>query len=299
MITVEELSKRYGAHQSVDRVSFRAQPGSVTGFLGPNGAGKSTTMRMMTGLTPPSAGRSTILGVPYAQLPNPGRHVGVLLDASAQHNGRTGREILRLGATVMGLRRQRVDEMLEIVGLSGDEGDRRVGNYSLGMRQRLGIAHALLGDPQVLILDEPANGLDPAGIHWMRGLLKSFADRGGTVLLSSHLLHEIEVIADHLVVIGRGVIVADGSKAELLNAAGTLVRGLDPEALARCLDVAGYTYQTIPDGAYVVEATGEQIATATAQHGVVVTELRGADGAGLEDMFLQLTADDAREKVTA
>jgi ABC-2 type transport system ATP-binding protein len=299
MITVEELSKRYGAHRSVDRVSFRAQPGSVTGFLGPNGAGKSTTMRMMTGLTPPSAGRSTILGVPYADLPNPGRHVGVLLDASAQHTGRTGREILRLGATVMGLRRQRVDEMLEIVGLSGDEGDRRVGNYSLGMRQRLGIAHALLGDPQVLILDEPANGLDPAGIHWMRGLLKSFADRGGTVLLSSHLLHEIEVIADHLVVIGRGVIVADGSKAELLNAAGTLVRGLEPGALAHCLDAAGYTYQTTPDGAYVVEATREQIATATAHHGVVVTELRGADGAGLEDMFLQLTADDAREKVTA
>jgi ABC-2 type transport system ATP-binding protein len=299
MIRVEELSKRYGTHQSVDRVSFRAHPGSVTGFLGPNGAGKSTTMRMMTGLTPPSAGRSTILGVPYADLPNPGRHVGVLLDASAQHTGRTGREILRLGATVMGLRRGRVDEMLEIVGLSGAEGDRRVGNYSLGMRQRLGIAHALLGDPQVLILDEPANGLDPAGIHWMRGLLKTFADKGGTVLLSSHLLHEIEVIADHLVVIGRGVIVADGSKAELLNAAGTLVRGLDRDALAHCLDGAGFTYQTAPDGAYVVEATREQIATATAQYGVVVTELRGADGAGLEDMFLQLTADDAREKVTA
>jgi ABC-2 type transport system ATP-binding protein len=299
MITVEELSKRYGAHLSVDRVSFRAEPGSVTGFLGPNGAGKSTTMRMMTGLTPPSAGRSTILGVPYADLPNPGRHVGVLLDASAQHTGRTGREILRLGATVMGLRRRRVDEMLELVGLSGDEGDRRVGNYSLGMRQRLGIAHALLGDPQVLILDEPANGLDPAGIHWMRGLLKSFADQGGTVLLSSHLLHEIEVVADHLVVIGRGVIVADGSKAELLNAAGTLVRGLDQDALVRCLDAAGYSYHATSDGAYVVEATRERIATATARHGVVVTELRGADGAGLEDMFLQLTADDAREKVTA
>ena len=299
MITVEELSKRYGAHLSVDCVSFRAQPGSVTGFLGPNGAGKSTTMRMMTGLTPPSSGRSTILGVPYAQLRNPGRHVGVLLDASAQHNGRTGREVLRLGATVMGLPRRRVDEMLETVGLSGTEGDRRVGNYSLGMRQRLGIAHALLGDPQVLILDEPANGLDPAGIHWMRGLLKGFADRGGTVLLSSHLLHEIEVIADHLVVIGRGVIVADGSKADLLTAAGTLVRGLQPEALARCLDAAGFTYQSLPDGAYVVEATGEQIATVAAQYGVVVTELRGADGAGLEDMFLQLTSEDAREKVTA
>jgi ABC-2 type transport system ATP-binding protein len=299
MITVEELSKRYGAYQSVDRVSFQARPGSVTGFLGPNGAGKSTTMRMMTGLTPPSGGRSTILGVPYADLPNPGRHVGVLLDASAQHAGRTGREILRLGALLMGLSRQRVDESLELVGLSDDEGDRRIGNYSLGMRQRLGIAHALLGDPQVLILDEPANGLDPAGIHWMRGLLKGFADRGGTVLLSSHLLHEIEIIADHLVVIGRGVIVADGTKADLLDAAGTLVRGLDPAALATCLDAAGLSYRSTQDGAYVVQATREQVATATAQYGVVVTELRGADGAGLEDMFLQLTADDAREKVTA
>jgi ABC-2 type transport system ATP-binding protein len=299
MITVEELSKRYGAHQSVDRVSFRAQPGSVTGFLGPNGAGKSTTMRMMTGLTPPSAGRSTVLGVPYVDLPNPGRHVGVLLDASAQHTGRTGREILRLGATMMGLRRQRVDEMLDVVGLSADEGDRRVGNYSLGMRQRLGIAHALLGDPQVLILDEPANGLDPAGIHWMRGLLKGFADRGGTVLLSSHLLHEIEIIADHLVVIGRGVIVADGSKATLLNAAGTLVRGLEPIALGNCLDGGGFTHRTTADGAYVVQASREQIARLTTRHGIVVTELRGADGAGLEDMFLQLTAVDAREKVTA
>ena len=299
MITVEELSKRYGAHTAVDAVSFRAEPGCVTGFLGPNGAGKSTTMRMMVGLTPPSAGHSTILGVPYAQLSNPGRHVGVLLDASAQHAGRTGREVLRLGATMMGLPRRRVDEMLEIVGLSAGEGDRRIGDYSLGMRQRLGIAHALLGDPQVLILDEPANGLDPAGIHWMRGLLKTFAERGGTVLLSSHLLHEIEVVADHLVVIGRGAIVADGSKSELLSAAGTLARGADAAALARSLDGAGLTYTTSADGAFVVDGTGEQIATVAAQDGVLVTELRAADGAGLEDMFLQLTSDDAREKVTA
>src|SRR4051794_29655302 len=156
MITVEELSKRYGAHLSVDRVSFRAEPGSVTGFLGPNGAGKSTTMRMMTGLTPPSAGRSTILGVPYADLPNPGRHVGVLLDASAQHTGRTGREILRLGATVMGLRRRRVDEMLELVGVSGDEGGRRGGNYSLGMRQRLGMPPAPPGGPPGVVPGRPA-----------------------------------------------------------------------------------------------------------------------------------------------
>jgi ABC-2 type transport system ATP-binding protein len=298
MITVEQLSKHYGTYTAVDGVSFRAEPGLVTGFLGPNGAGKSTTMRMMTGLTPASAGHSTILGLPYQELPNPGRHVGVLLDASAQHPGRTGREVLRLGAMMMGLPRQRVEEMLDVVGLSGREGDRRVGNYSLGMRQRLGIAHALLGDPQVLILDEPANGLDPAGIHWMRGLLKGFAERGGTVLLSSHLLHEIEVIADHLVVIGRGVIVADGSKADLLRGVGTLVRGPDAGALARSLDAAGLSYTTTPDKAYVVDASSEQIAEATATYAVVVTELRAADGAGLEAMFLQLTSDDAREKVT-
>ncbi len=299
MITVEELTKQYGGHRPVDRVSFQARPGSVTGFLGPNGAGKSTTLRMLTGLTTPTAGRSTILGVPYAQLPNPGRHVGVLLDASAQHNGRTGREVLRLGATVMGLPRRRVELMLDAVGLSGSEGDRRIGNYSLGMRQRLGLAHALLGNPQVLILDEPANGLDPAGIHWMRLLLKDFAERGGTVLLSSHLLHEIEVIADHLVVIGGGVIVADGSKTDLLTGVGMLVRSLQPEALASCLDLAGLHYQPASDGGYVVEATAEEIATAAARSGVVVTELRGADGAGLEDMFLNLTSDHAREKVTA
>jgi len=299
MIIVEQLTKRYGAFTAVDRVSFRAEPGSVTGFLGPNGAGKSTTMRMMAGLTRPSAGHSTILGVPYERLPNPGRHVGVLLDASAQHAGRTGREVLRLGATVMGLPRTRVDEMLEVVGLSGSEGERRIANYSLGMRQRLGIAHALMADPQVLILDEPANGLDPAGIHWMRGLLKSFAERGGTVLLSSHLLHEIEVIADHLVMIGRGSIVADGSKAALLSSVGTLVRGLDARALGRSLDDAGFAYTTTTDQAYVVAATGEQIGTAAVRAGVVVTELRAADGAGLEDMFLQLTSDDAREKVSA
>jgi len=299
MILVEELTKRYGAFVAVDCVSFRAEPGSVTGFLGPNGAGKSTTLRMMTGLTPPSSGTCTILGRPYARLHNPGRHVGVLLDASAQHPGRTGREVLRLDAILMGLPRRRVDAMLELVGLSGKEGDRRLGDYSLGMRQRLGIAHALIGDPQVLVLDEPANGLDPAGIHWMRGLLQDFAGRGGTVLLSSHLLHEIEVVADHLVVIGGGRIVADGSKAELLGGAGTLVRSPDAVALGRCLRVAGLTSLATPDGAYVVQGDREQVARAAAAGGVVVTELRAADGAGLEALFLSLTSDTAREQVPA
>jgi len=242
MIVVEGLSKRYGAFTAVDRVSFTVEPGTVTGLLGPNGAGKSTTMRMMVGLTPPTTGASTILGVPYSQLNNPGRSVGVLLDASAQHSGRSGREVLKLGAIVMGLPDSRIDEMLTLVGLGEVEAKRRIGNYSLGMRQRLGIAHALLGDPEVLILDEPANGLDPAGIRWMRGLLRGFAERGGTVLLSSHLIHEIEVIADELVVIGRGKIVAQGSKKSMLTDAGTMVRSLDDDALAAALTDAGLTF---------------------------------------------------------
>jgi len=215
-IEVAGLTKVYGRQPVVSDVSFTVQPASVTGFLGPNGAGKSTTLRILVGLASPGAGRATVLGGPYAALPNPGRRVGVLLDASAQHSGRTGREVLALSALVMGLPERRADEMLDRVGLSAAEGRRRTGTYSLGMRQRLGIAHALLGQPELLILDEPANGLDPAGIHWMRSLLREFADRGGAVLLSSHLLREIEVIADHLVIIGGGRVLADGTREELL-----------------------------------------------------------------------------------
>jgi ABC-2 type transport system ATP-binding protein len=299
MIEVDGLTKTYGHDLAVDGVSFRVEPGTVTGFLGPNGAGKSTTMRMMVGLTPPTAGSSTILGVPYSDIPNPGTHVGVLLDASAQHAGRTGREVLHLGAMLMGLDKGRVDEMLDVVGLSEHEARRRVGNYSLGMRQRLGIAHALLGDPQVLVLDEPANGLDPAGIRWMRGLLRGYAERGGTVLLSSHLLHEIEMIADELVVIGRGKIVAQGSKAELVAASGTLVRSLDLDTLGIALKQAELEFSRTATSSLIVQATGEQIGRVAAGAGVVLTELRSADGAGLEEMFLQLTADDARDEVSA
>ncbi|HEX8343825.1 MAG TPA: ATP-binding cassette domain-containing protein, partial [Actinoplanes sp.] len=185
MITVDGLTKRYGPTVAVDDVTFTAAPGRVTGFLGPNGAGKSTTMRIVVGLTRPTSGTATVLGRRFAALPNPGLEVGVLLDASAQHAGRTGREILTLSQQTMGLPARRVDEMLDAVSLTPTEAGRRVRDYSLGMRQRLGIATALIGDPDVLILDEPANGLDPAGIRWMRELLRSYADRGATVLLSS------------------------------------------------------------------------------------------------------------------
>ena len=253
MITVENLTRTYGSFTAVDDVTFTARPGRVTGFLGPNGAGKSTAMRMMVGLTRPTSGGVTITGRDYRRLVNPGLEVGVLLDASAQHAGRTGREILTIAQQTMGLPKYKVAQTLARVGLTDEEASRRVRNYSLGMRQRLGLAGALIGDPQVLILDEPANGLDPAGIRWMRGLLRDFAADGGTVLLSSHLLHEVEQIAQDLVLIGRGRIVAQGSKDELLASAGTIVRTSHLDDLARALRAQGV--ETSPlDGGLLVDA---------------------------------------------
>jgi ABC-2 type transport system ATP-binding protein len=296
MIKVEGLTRKYGSFTAVDDVSFTCQPGRVTGFLGPNGAGKSTTMRVMVGLTPPTKGQVTIGGLRYHDIPNPGRHVGVLLDASAQHGGRTGREVLTLGAMTMGLPTSRVDEMLDLVSLTPSEAKRRIRNYSLGMKQRLGIAHALLGDPQVLILDEPANGLDPAGIRWMRGLLKSYADRGGTVLLSSHLLHEVEQIADEMILIGNGRIVAQGDRQTLLAGAGpaqTLVTSLDNGALEAALKEAGHAVETAGQGLRV-HAPAVEVGRAALAAQVVLTDLRDG-GAGLEDLFLQLTAETQRE----
>jgi ABC-2 type transport system ATP-binding protein len=295
MIEVSNLSKRYGAQLAVDGVSFRCEPGTITGFLGPNGAGKTTTLRMICGLTPPTAGSSAVLGSGYRALPNPGRDVGVLLDASAQHSGRTGREVLALSAALMGVDRRRVGRLLEQVGLSGAAARKRVGKYSLGMRQRLGIAHALLGEPSVLILDEPANGLDPEGIFWMRGLLRDFADRAGTVLLSSHLLREVEAVADNLVVIGNGRIVAQGTKQELLAATGTIVRALDAADLHEALAAAGLAAIAGAVGALLVDAAPEAVGRAAATAGVVLTELRPADSGGLEQLFLSLTGSDRRE----
>jgi ABC-2 type transport system ATP-binding protein len=293
------LTKRYGGFTAVDDVTFTCRPGRVTGFLGPNGAGKTTTMRVMTGLTSADAGEVTIGGHHYRDIPNPGRHVGVLLDASAQHAGRTGREILTLGARLMGLPATRVDEMLELVSLSDTESRRRLRNYSLGMRQRLGIAHALLGDPSVLILDEPANGLDPAGIRWMRGLLKDYSDRGGTVLLSSHLLNEVELIADEMILIGRGKIVASGTKQELLagRGGGTHVMALDIPSLTAALRAAGFTVSPA-GGGLRVETDPVHVGEVAAEKQIVLTDLRPAEG-GLENLFLELTADTQRESVTA
>ena len=292
MIKTENLSKRFGGQLAVDDVTFTCVPGTVTGFLGPNGAGKSTTMRLICGLANPSGGRATVLGANYRGIPNPARVVGVLLDASAQHSGRTGREALRLCAETMGVDRARVPEMLDRVGLDRSAAKKRVGKYSLGMRQRLGLAQVLMGDPQVLILDEPANGLDPQGIIWMRRLLREFADGGGTVLLSSHLLHEVDAIADQLILINRGRVVAQGAKSELLASTGTLVRSPDRVGLERALSGAGIEF-TAADDALMATTSAEAVGAAALAGGVALSELRAAEGAGLEGLFLSLTSDDA------
>jgi ABC-2 type transport system ATP-binding protein len=294
MITIDSLTKKYGRRTVVDHVSFSARAGSVTGFLGPNGAGKSTSMRMMVGLTRPTAGQVSIAGRRFADLANPGREVGVMLDASAQHAGRTGREILTLAQQMTGVPAGRVEEMLALVSLTDEAADRRVGGYSLGMRQRLGIGVALIGDPSMLILDEPANGLDPAGIRWMRDLLRGYADEGGTVLLSSHLLHEVEVIADEIVMIGKGRIVAQGSKVELLRGAGTIVRARDLEALERALLGSGLVATPAGDGALHADADPAVVGMVARESHLALTELRTAGG-DLEDLFLQLTSDNDTE----
>jgi ABC-2 type transport system ATP-binding protein len=298
MITVENLTKSYGSGRpSVDDVSFSCAPGTVTGFLGPNGAGKSTTLRALVGLTPPTSGRVTVAGVRYADLPNPGRVAGVMLDASAQHPGRTGRETLRLAAMLLGIPQGRADAMLERVGLQGAE-KRRVKDYSLGMRQRLGIGQALLGDPSVLILDEPANGLDPEGIRWMRGLLRDFAAGGGTVLVSSHLLREVEATADRLVVIDHGRVVAQGTMADLAAQSGpgaVVVRGLDPAGLLDALVAAGLPVDRQDDGSLLVRADVERVGRAALDARQVLLELRRA-GDGLEDLFFRLTSSDSNSR---
>ena len=291
MIEAEKLTKRFAGRAVVDDVSFRCEPGTVTGFLGPNGAGKTTTMRMICGFARPDSGSAAVLGGEYRRLPNPGRRVGVLLDASAQHGGRRGREALALSAQTMGVAEARVDDLLGLVGLEPSAAKKRVRQYSLGMRQRLGIANALIGEPEVLILDEPANGLDPEGMRWMRGLLKDFAERGGTVLLSSHLLHEVDVIADRLVIIGGGKIVAQGGRDELLSHAGTLVRAADAGALARALTAAGLAAREADGGdGLLVDAEPRAVGVVARDAGIALVHLAPAGDAGLEQLFFDLTS---------
>ena len=295
MIESRGLSKRLGGRLVVNDVSFRCEPGTVTGFLGPNGAGKSTTMRMLCGLASADAGSSQILGGPYGSLANPAHRVGILLDASAQHAGRRGREALAITAQTIGVPQSRVDELLDRVGLDKSAARKRVRQYSLGMRQRLGIAHALLGDPEVLILDEPANGLDPEGIRWMREVLRAFADRGGTVLLSSHLLNEVQMVADQLVIIGNGKIVAQGAMAELLAGGGTIVRAEDEKALEKALKAADLSPEKAADGGLIVRAEPREVGLAARAGNVALTGLAPAEGVGLENLFFELTAEDTAE----
>ncbi|MFW3170863.1 ABC transporter ATP-binding protein [Geodermatophilus sp. CPCC 206100] len=299
MIELDGLTKEYRDRVAVDDLTVRIEPGRVTGFLGPNGSGKTTTMRCVLGLTRPTAGAATVLGVPYRQLDHPMRRVGALIDASARHPGRTAHAHLLALAQSNALPRWRVDEVIELVGL-GSVAYERVRGFSLGMGQRLGIAAALLGDPEVLLLDEPVNGLDPEGIRWVRQLLRGLADEGRTVLVSSHLMSEMEDTADHLVVLGRGRLLADVSVPDLLGRhAAVRVRSPQAPLLSAALREAGARVSLEVDGALRVEgvdtaAVGDVAFTA----GVRVHELAPVT-VSLEAAYLALTGDDVEYRAVA
>ncbi|MGZ0153264.1 ABC transporter ATP-binding protein [Kribbella sp. WER1] len=292
-IEVRGLTKRYSSDVVVDDLSFSVEPGQVTGFLGPNGAGKSTTMKMIIGLAAPTAGAVTIGGRRYVDLPVPLTEVGALLDAGAVHGARTAYDHLLALAVSNGLPRRRVDEVLARTGLEG-VARKRAGGFSLGMRQRLGIAATLLGDPRVLIFDEPVNGLDPEGIRWIRDFMRSLAAEGRAVLVSSHLMGEMAQTADHLVVIGRGRLIADMGMAELMHASGdgtVLVRTADPGGFAHHLTAAGGTVRDGLEGALVVSGlSSNEIGKLAAYHGVALSELT-PQRASLEEAFMELTRD--------
>jgi ABC-2 type transport system ATP-binding protein len=294
MIEARGLVKRYGSTAAVNDLSFTIRPGLVTGFLGPNGAGKTTTMRLILGLDYPSAGTVTVNGKPYAQLPDPMHEVGALLDAGAVHGGRTARNHLLCLAQTNGIATRRVDEVLGLVGLTDVAGQRSRG-FSLGMRQRLGIAAALLGDPQILMFDEPVNGLDPEGILWIRNLMRSLAAQGRTVLVSSHLMSEMEHTADHLLVIGRGRLIADCGMAEFIargSGQAVLVRTPQPDALGRAVAVAGASVSAA-GGDQELEIRGlteEQVSDLAFARGIRLYHL-AATRVSLEHAFMELTAD--------
>ncbi|WP_029150707.1 ABC transporter ATP-binding protein [Microbacterium indicum] len=293
MITAEHLTKRFGAKTAVDDVSFTAQPGKVTGFLGPNGAGKSTTMRMIMGLDRPTSGAATVNGRPFAEHADPMHQAGALLDAKAVHPSRSARDHLRLLAATNGLPRRRVDEVLELTGLT-DVQRRRVGGFSLGMHQRLGIAATMLGDPQVLIFDEPVNGLDPEGVHWVRGFAKARAAEGRTVFISSHLMSEMAQTADHIIVLGRGRVLADAPLGAFLAGADrqvTRVRVSDAEVLRSILAADGVTItQSAPGSLEIAGLPPERIARSASLENLDLFELSPV-GASLEEAYLALTGD--------
>ncbi len=293
MIEIERLSKRYGSKLAVDDVSFTVQPGKVTGFLGPNGAGKSTTMRMIVGLDRPTAGQARVNGKLYASHRDPLHQVGALLEAKAVHTGRSAYNHLLALAATHSIPKTRVREVIELTGLEA-VASKRVGGFSLGMGQRLGIAAALLGDPQTLILDEPVNGLDPDGVLWVRGLTRHLAAQGRTVFLSSHLMSEMALTADHVIVLGRGRVLADAPMAELIDSAATnrvTVRTPTPAPLIEALTSPDITVTSQDDGALSVSGIDiERVGEAAFRAGVILHELTPAK-ASLEEAYLELTQD--------
>jgi ABC-2 type transport system ATP-binding protein len=296
MIEVDHLTKRYGKTVAVNDLSFRVTPGRITGFLGPNGAGKTTTLKAVLGLVHPTSGTTRVLGKAYRDLDDPLRRVGAVLETSRYHPGRSGRSHLRVVAAQAGIPTTRVEEVLELVAMK-EPGKRRVGGYSMGMRQRLGLAAALLGDPELLILDEPANGLDPAGIRWLRDHLRSLAGRGRTILISSHVLAEIEQIADEVVIIHRGRFITQSTTRELAQRAAGGVRVRSPEAqrLHELLTANGMRVSDGEDGALIVsDGTAERVGELAAEHGIVLHELV-TERATLEEAFLELTAGETTE----
>ncbi len=295
MIEIRDVSKAFGSTRAVEGVSFTAPSGVVTGFLGPNGAGKTTTLRILLGLARPDAGSALIDGVRYSDLVSPRRTVGAVLDSMGFHPGRTGRNHLRVIARAAGISGDRVDEVLSFVELTA-AADRNVGGYSHGMRQRLALASALLGDPQSLVLDEPATGLDPAGMAWMRRLLTDWAVTGRTVLFSSHVLAEVEMVAERVVIIDRGRVVLEGTTAELSGSApAVVVRTPDLGQFDRLARTAGWRIRRNGrDRLFVYGASTDEIGQAAAREGVVLSELSTeARTRQLEDLFLELTGSTA------
>lgn len=286
-IEVRDLTKRFGSFTAVDHLSFTVEPGRITGFLGPNGAGKTTTLRMLLGLIRPTGGSATIGGLDYHEIPKPIAVVGSALEATNFHPGRSGRDHLRVLADTAAIPTTRVDEMLELVGIPA-AARKRAGGYSMGMRQRLGLAAAMLGDPQVLILDEPANGLDPEGIRWLRGFLRHLSSEGKTILVSSHMLQEVEQTVDDVVIISNGKLVKQGPMSDLHGESRVLVRSTDLDSLAGALRVADVTTE-LQDGA-LVAATDDLrlIGDVALQAGLPIYELRKA-GTDLEALFFELT----------
>ena len=293
MIEVESLTKRFRKTVAVDDLSFKIREGAITGFLGPNGAGKTTTLRVILGLVHPTAGKATVMGRLYRQLESPTQQVGAVLEASDFHPGRSGRNHLRVLAAATGIPRSRVEEILEVVDLQGAAG-RRAGGYSLGMRQRLSLAGALLGDPRILVLDEPANGLDPQGIRWLREFLRSLAAEGRTIFISSHVLAELEQIVDEVVIIHRGKFVVQASTAELVARAAGGIRARSPQAdqLRAALEQAGVKVASSEgDLLTLADATTAQVGEIAAAKGIVLHELV-AESSSLEEAFLDLTSQD-------